>query len=239
VVATQQRETVHVMTGQVSVQLRTTLAPELVIGDTRVLAESEAVVLRLPGAAFVWNRPLAVTVIRDGRGQRVQLHAQRTKGVHTMLETMNGTAPASAGLQVQHQTEGLLDKVLAAAQPTAVFSAPVVSGEYTVITASEVFAGGGFGFGGGTQPADQSGSAPTDVSAAATASGSGGGGGGGSHGRPVAAIIVGPNGVKVKPIVDATRVALAVMGALGGAAFMATRLAKMRARSVRRFHQHR
>ena len=58
------------------------------------------------------------------------------------------------------------------------------------------------------------------------ASGNGGGGGGGSHSRPVAAVIIGPDGVKVRPIVDATRIALAVMGALGGVAFIVMRIAR-------------
>ena len=65
-----------------------------------------------------------------------------------MIETMNGSASSSAALQVRKQTNEFFDRILATAQPSAVFSAPVVSGAYTVITASEVFAGGGFGFGG-------------------------------------------------------------------------------------------
>jgi uncharacterized spore protein YtfJ len=204
------------MFGGISLSVRSTLGPELLMGDTRVLAESQAIVVRLPRWTFVWNRPLAVTAVRNGQGQRVQIHAQRTKGVQTMIGAMNGTAPASAEQQMQHHADEFFDRILAAAQPTAVFSAPVVSGEYTLITASDVFAAGGFGFGDGTE-------------AAKAASGSGGGGGGASHSRPVAAVIVGPDGVEVKPIVDATRVALAVMGVLGAITFMAVRVAKLRA----------
>ena len=52
-----------------------------------------------------------------------------------------------AGLVSQRgeQMEKLFDKLLAGAQPGAVFSQPIVSGEYTLITASEVASGGGFG----------------------------------------------------------------------------------------------
>jgi len=214
-----------------SLGVRTTLAPEMVIGDSRVLVESQAVVLRLPWAAFVWNRPLAVTAVRGGCGQRVQIHPQRTKGVQTMIDTMNGSASSSAALQVRQQTNEFFDKVLAAAQPHAVFSAPVVSGAYTVITASEVFAGGGFGFAGGAGPAEHSGQPESGVTGPGMASGSGGGGGGGSHSPPVAAVVIGPDGVKVRPIVDATRIALAVMGAWGGVAFVAMRLAGAQAKS--------
>jgi uncharacterized spore protein YtfJ len=96
----------------------------------------------------------------------------------------------------------LMDKVYAAAQPGVVFSPPVESGGHTVITASEVFSGGGFGIGRGQSVQDQ-------------ASGSGGGGGGGSRSRPVAVITIGPEGVKVQPIVDVTQIALACIAAWG------------------------
>ncbi len=104
----------------------------------------------------------------------------------------------------------MADKIFAAAQPGAVFSAPVVSGPYTIITASEVAAGGGFGFGSGSGPTD----APDESSATGQARQfASGGGGGGSSGRPIAAIVVGPDGVKVQPIVDPTKIALAAIGA--------------------------
>lgn len=110
----------------------------------------------------------------------------------------------------------LLDKVFAAAQPGLVFSAPLVAGAYTIITASEVMAGGGFGIGGGT---DQSLTNNTT-----TAGGHGGGGGGGASARPVAAIVIGPEGVKVKPIFDITKVALASITAWGAIGIMAVRM---------------
>ena len=88
------------------------------------------------------------------------------------------------------------EKIFSASQPGAVYSAPVTSGEHTVITASEVMAGGGYGYGSGSSPEDN-------------ASGGGGGGGGFSNGRPVAAIVIGPDGVRVEPIVDVTKLAIA------------------------------
>jgi uncharacterized spore protein YtfJ len=204
----------------------------MLIGETHVLAESQAIVLRLPGAAFVWNRPLAVTAVRNGYGQRAQIHRQRTEGVHSMIEIMNGSISSSAASQVRDQTNDLFEKILAAARPSAVFSPPVVSGAYTVITASEVFAGGGFGFGGGTGQAQRSDEPESGVKEPGMASGSGGGGG--SHSRPVATVIIGPDGVKVRPIVDATRIALAVMGAVGGIAFIALRVARGQAKGKQR-----
>jgi uncharacterized spore protein YtfJ len=107
----------------------------------------------------------------------------------------------------------LMDEIYSAAKPGAVFSTPVESNGFTVITASEVMGGGGFGLGSGQGPSDQGG-------------GSGGGGGGGAVSRPVAVITIGPDGVKVKPIVDVTKVALAGITAWGAIAVNAVRLAR-------------
>jgi uncharacterized spore protein YtfJ len=41
------------------------------------------------------------------------------------------------------------------------------------------------------------------------------GGGGGSSGRPVAVIVIGPDGVTIKPIFDATKLALAAITTTG------------------------
>jgi uncharacterized spore protein YtfJ len=115
-----------------------------------------------------------------------------------------------------HELEPLLDKVTAATRPNVAFSSPVEAHGYTVITASEVAAGGGFGFGSGSGPAPES---------RETASGSGGGGGGGSMARPVAAIVIGPEGVKVRPVIDVTKLAIACITAWGAVALA---LGKMR-----------
>jgi uncharacterized spore protein YtfJ len=129
---------------------------------------------------------------------------------------------ASFAAQLRTQNEKVIEKLYAAAQPGAVFSAPVVNGEYTVITASEIGAAGGFGFGMGTAPRQSN----ADESGEDNAGGGGGGGGGGSAGRPVAAIVIGPDGVKIRPIVDATKLAIAVIGAWSAVALVAVRLAR-------------
>jgi uncharacterized spore protein YtfJ len=76
-----------------------------------------------------------------------------------------------------------------------VFADPVRIGDRVVIPAASIEFSGGFGFGGDSQ--------------------SNGGGGGGGHGagRPVAIIEAGPQGVRVKPVVDFTRVGLTVVAA--------------------------
>lgn len=78
-----------------------------------------------------------------------------------------------------------------------VYSTPHEIGDRIVITAASVEKAGGFGFGVGADASD---------------SGGGGGGGGGNvHGRPVAVIDVGPEGVTVHPVLDMTRIGVAVI----------------------------
>lgn len=124
------------------------------------------------------------------------------------------------GIKSQAEVTGLLEKLMTVARPDTVYSQPVTVGDYTVITACEVSVGAGLGYGlgGGTdeQSADES---PSE------GAGSGGAGGGGAMGRPVAVISVGPDGVQVTPVVDAVKLGLAFITALGGL-FLA--LSKMR-----------
>jgi len=130
--------------------------------------------------------------------------------------SMNIEALVNAKERGDEYAQRSLERITAAAKPEAVFGTPVVSGQYTVITACQVAAGGGFGsgIGLGTAPRGQkaeeaaAGGAP---SAEALGGGGGMGGGGGSTGRPVAVIIIGPDGVTVRPIVDATRFMLAAI----------------------------
>src|SRR5687768_13292529 len=99
-----------------------------------------------------------------------------------------------SGLHSETTALAAISKLFDVYQPGVVFSEPHTVGDHTVITASEVHVGMGLGFGRG------SGSGGTE-----SGEGRGGGGGGGSAGRPVAAIIIGPKGVQVEPIVDVTK----------------------------------
>lgn len=76
-----------------------------------------------------------------------------------------------------------------------VFAEPVRIGESVLIPAASVEFAGGFGFGGDG------------------ASNGGGGGGGYQAGRPIAIIEAGPSGIRVKPVIDFTRVGLTVVAA--------------------------
>ena len=81
---------------------------------------------------------------------------------------------------------------------------------------------GGFGF--GSSPTGESNS-PTSSGQARQLAG-GGGGGGGSSGRPVAAIVIGPDGVKIEPVVDVTKIGLAAIGAWLSIALLLARRAR-------------
>ncbi len=94
-------------------------------------------------------------------------------------------------------TEQALSKLVIAASADAVFGEPVVNGNTTVIPCSEVVIGMGMGSGGG--PAGENGKS----------TGSGSGGGGGARSRPIAAIIITQNEVRVEPILDITKIVLA------------------------------
>ena len=128
----------------------------------------------------------------------------------------------------------LIGRLFRVAEPGAVYSEPIVSGERTVIITSELSMsiGAGGGFGASSEPAANPGSAGTEAVAGADAagaahkedSGGGGGGGGFSFGRPVAAVIIEPSGVRVEPIVDPTKLGIALFTTLGAMFFAWTSL---------------
>jgi uncharacterized spore protein YtfJ len=79
-----------------------------------------------------------------------------------------------------------------------VYREPVRVGERVVIPAATIAYGGGFGFGAGGDAIER---------------GGGGGGGGWNDGRPVAVIEASPDGVRIRPVIDFTRVGLTVVAA--------------------------
>ena len=101
----------------------------------------------------------------------------------------------------------LIGRLFDVAKPDAVYTEPLESGDYTVITASEslVTMGAGYGGGGGYSPAAEG----DENDAPEFGSGGGGGGGGFAMGRPVAVITIGPDGTQVEPIVDPTKISIA------------------------------
>jgi uncharacterized spore protein YtfJ len=127
----------------------------------------------------------------------------------------------------QEKANELMAKLFTVTQPEVVFSPPVTAHEQTVITASEVTAGFGFGFGsgGGTAPNNN---AEEDAPAANFGGGGGGGGGGTALARPVAAVIISPQGVRVEPIVDVTKISIAFFTAFGAIVSMLYKMTRQK-----------
>lgn len=95
--------------------------------------------------------------------------------------------------------EQIMDGLHAAASVEAVYGAPVKQRDTLIIPAAEVLAVSGFGVGqgfGGPENGQEG-------------AGGGGGGGGSAYARPVAVVIVSPEGVRVDPVFDLTKIALA------------------------------
>lgn len=97
--------------------------------------------------------------------------------------------------------EQVIEKLLTLTKPSAIFGDPVTEGGVTVITASEVNAVVGYGYGSGSS--EEGGE------------GGGGGGGGPISNRPVAAIVIQDGKVRVEPIVDASKIAVTFITAVG------------------------
>lgn len=128
-------------------------------------------------------------------------------------------------IEGQQESVELLAKLTDMAKPGAVFGEPITANDQTVITASEVMMGLGVGFGGGSTTESAEGGVGE--------TGSGGGGGGGGVARPVAVIHVNEDGVEVEPIVDVTKIALAMFTTLG-AMFLAMARIRKAARKMGR-----
>lgn len=125
------------------------------------------------------------------------------------------------------QALDLVARLLRVAEPGAVYGAPITVGDRTVILASELTMSLGAGYGGGDslKPAADAtaggaaasaagGVAGADVGGAVVERGGGGGGGGFAAGRPVAAIVIEPGGVRVEPVVDVTKLGIALFTTL-------------------------
>ena len=115
---------------------------------------------------------------------------------------MNETQRLQSALTGLEDRVGTIIERLTSIESADVFGEPVESGDVVVVTAAEVSRGGGFGFGGGGEEGERG-----------FEGGLGSGGGGGASGRPVAIIEITPEGARIKPIFDLTKIGLAVLAA--------------------------
>jgi uncharacterized spore protein YtfJ len=121
----------------------------------------------------------------------------------------------AAGLETIQRT---MDQFLSAAKVEAVYGQPLQQGDMVIIPSAEVISVMGFGLGSGVNT-DQD-----QVGKKENNEGMGGGGGGRVFSRPVAVIVASPEGVRIEPVVDLTKVILAALTTFG---FMAGMIAQM------------
>ncbi len=140
-----------------------------------------------------------------------------------LQEEMKDSA-SNPALQGVTSVQATMERFLASADVGAVYGEPVQHGETMIIPAAEVLSGIGFGVGygmGETKPDEG------EQQADQPSAGGGGGGGGRVLSRPVAVVILEPGSVRVEPVVDVTKIALAAFTAFG---FMFSMLTRMRAK---------
>jgi uncharacterized spore protein YtfJ len=137
-----------------------------------------------------------------------------------MTDEMNTNTPEDSGLERFQDT---MEEFLAAADVRVVYGEPIEHDDTMIIPTAEVLCGLGFGVGsGGATDTEHNPDKPSQ------GSGSGGGGGGRILSRPVAVVIASSEGVRVEPVVDITKIALAGLTALGFMVGMMFRMSSRR-----------
>ncbi len=133
--------------------------------------------------------------------------------------------PGDAGgvelLNITSDVNKTMEALIETANVERVYGQPIEVGDTKIIPTSEnlTFMGFGFGSGYGAEQSDED-----DESTPTIGGGGGGGGGGRTLSRRVAVIIASPEGVRVEPVFDRTKIALAAITAAG---FMASMLLRM------------
>ncbi len=116
--------------------------------------------------------------------------------------------------------EDLFGKLLDSSGVSAVYGRAIRQGDVAVIPTAEVISVMGFGTGFGYGPVTAEG----EEAVTQTGVGEGGGGGGKTFSRPVAVVIASPEGVRVEPVCDRTKV---LMTAITAGGFMAATLLRL------------
>jgi uncharacterized spore protein YtfJ len=137
----------------------------------------------------------------------------------------NETVPTEQPMAALELIQNTMDEFLVTADVHAVYGEPIEHGDRLIIPSAEVLCAMGFGAGSGNGTGSENNTAD-EGSSPAMGSGSGGGGGGGGRvfSRPVAVIVSDSQGVRVEPVIDITKIALASLTAAG---FMVGMLLRM------------
>jgi uncharacterized spore protein YtfJ len=137
-----------------------------------------------------------------------------------MTDETQENSPVEASFETYQDT---IEEFLAAADVRVVYGEPIQHDDTIIIPTAEVLCGLGFGVGSGSGTGtNQTLENPTQGSA------SGGGGGGRILSRPVAVVVASPEGVRVEPVVDITKIALAGLTAMGFMVGMMFRMSSRR-----------
>lgn len=137
-----------------------------------------------------------------------------------MTDETNTTQTGDSGLDRFQET---MEEFLAAADVRVVYGEPIQHDDTTIIPTAEVLCGIGFGVGSGSGTDTEH-----DPEKPSVGQGSGGGGGGRILSRPVAVVVASPEGVRVEPVFDITKIALAGLTALGFMVGMVFRMSSKR-----------
>lgn len=133
-----------------------------------------------------------------------------------MNEESSSIATEENRSKTLEMTEETLDKFLKTVSVDSVYGKPVDAGDTKIIPAAQVMGGMGFGSGFGYGRHGNGHEA---------GEGGGSGGGGRSMSRPVAAVVASPQGVRVEPVIDKTRIAMTAM--IAGAFILFTTIRKI------------
>lgn len=114
--------------------------------------------------------------------------------------------------------ENTLKRLFDAAGVDQVYGKPIKHGDLIIIPAAEVLGGAGFGAG--------SAQGPVESAQGENIVGAGGGAGGGGRvlSRPVAVVVASPEGVRVEPVIDPTKI---LLGALTASGFILAMMGRM------------
>lgn len=139
--------------------------------------------------------------------------------------------PGESGDIDLHQTfediNPIVQTFIESASVDKVYGQPVEVGETKIIPTSENLVVLGFGAGAGYGRGDFEGEeSPNGGQGTGEGAGGGGGGGGRTLSRPVAVVIASPEGVRVEPVADRTKVIMAAITAAGFVAGMFLRMSR-------------
>ena len=138
--------------------------------------------------------------------------------------------PGESGNIDLHQTfedvNTTMQTFIESANVDKVYGEPVEVGETKIIPTSENLVVLGFGAGMGYGKGDFEDEDSPSGSGTGEGGGGGGGGGGRTLSRPVAVVIASPQGVRVEPVADRTKVIMAAITAAGFVAGMFLRMSR-------------